>query len=116
MISARSSTCGAEAEPAAEDDAEAEAEAGEFMAEIIAASFRTEAQKLALCEKCLQPPSPLTLLVAASMYMTNAEAKAGMQKQRQRKPELTRTRHEISHKIKGATLAMFLMRVSRGST
>ena len=28
MISAGSSTCGAEAEPAAEDDAEAEAEAG----------------------------------------------------------------------------------------
>ena len=42
MISAVNCTCGAEAEPAAEEDAEAEAEAVQFMAEIIAASFRTE--------------------------------------------------------------------------
>ena len=73
MISARSSTCGAEAEPAAEDDAEAEAEAGAVHGEIIAASFRTEAQKLALCEKCLQSLSPRTLPVAASIYETDAE-------------------------------------------
>ena len=57
----------------------------EFTAEIIAAIARTEAQKLSLCEKCLQSLSPRTLLVAASMYETNAEVKAGMQKQRQRK-------------------------------
>ena len=58
MISAVNSTCGAEAEPAAEEDAEAKQRQVEFMAEMIAANFRTEAQKLALSEKCLQSLSP----------------------------------------------------------
>ena len=69
MISAGSSTCGAEAEPATADDAEAEAEAGGVHGRKNAATFRTEAQKLVLCEKCLQSLSPRTLPVAASMYI-----------------------------------------------
>ena len=77
MISAGSSTCGAEAEPAAENDAEAEA--GRWSSgQKYLQSFFGQAQKLALCEKCLQSLSPRTLSVAASMYETNAEAKAGM--------------------------------------
>ena len=61
MISARSSTCGAEAEPAAEDDAEAEAEAGGVHGRN--SCRQTEAQKLALGESL----SPRTLPLAASM-------------------------------------------------
>ena len=90
----------------------------EFMAEIIAASFRTEAQKPALSEKCLQSLSPRTLPLATSMSGTNAEAKAGLQKQRQRKcanqkEVYANTRHEICRKIQGVTPAFF-KRASRG--
>ena len=81
------------------------------MAEIIGASFRTEAQKLALGEKCLQPLSLRTLPLAASTWETNAEAKAGLQKQRQRKSAKAKTgaktQHEICHKIQGVTLSVF---------
>ena len=92
MISAMNSTSGAEAEPLAD-------------------VFQTEAQKLALCEKCLQSLSPRALPIAASMYETNAEVKAGMLKQRQRTSEKkksdTQTQHEICHKMHGVTLAIF---------
>ena len=75
----------------------------EFTAEVIAASFRTEGQKLALGEKCLKSLSRRTPPLAASMQETNAEAKAGLQKQRQRKSGETRTdaktQHEIGPKI-----------------
>ena len=89
------------------------------MAEIIAASFRTEAQKLALSEKCLQSLSPRTLPLAASMYETNAEAKAGLQKQRQIKSAKTKTdaktQHEICPKIQ-ASLSQCLSEFLVGST
>ena len=82
----------------------------EFTAEIIAASFRTVAQKLGLSEKCLESLSPRTLPLVASMSATNVEAKAGLQKQRQRKSAKTKTDaktlHEICHKIQGVTLAI----------
>ena len=73
----------------------------EFTEEIIAARFRTEAQKLALSKKCLQSLSPRTQPAAASMYEANAEAKVDMQKQRpkQRHRKLANTDAERLHKI-----------------
>ena len=89
------------------------------MAEIIAANFRTDAQKLALSEKCLHSLSPRTLPVAASMCETNAEAKAGMQKQRPKRrrrnpPKKTKTDAKTQHEIcdnscPGGHLPLFLM-------
>ena len=60
----------------------AEAEAGRVHGRTNCSQFGTDAQKLALSEKCLQSLSPRTIPVAASWYEINAEAKAGMQKQR----------------------------------
>ena len=70
------------------------------MAEIIAASFRTEAQKLALSDKCLQSLSPRTLPVAASLSETNAEVKAGMQTQRQKQSGENMFKHGTNSIIK----------------
>ena len=88
------------------------------MAGIIAGSFRTESQTLALSEKCLQSLSPRTLPLTASIYETNAEAKAGMQKQRQRKSGGKQMlKHGTESVIKfRASLSHFLMEFLVGST
>ena len=89
----------------------------EFTAAIIAGSFWTEAQKLALSEKCLQSLSLRTLPAAASMWEANAEANVGMQKQRakqrHRKPAKetkaeAKTRREIcEHSCPGGHCSRF---------
>ena len=66
----------------------------EFTAKVLAANVRTDAQKLALSEKCLQGLSLWALPVAASMYETNAEAKAEMQKQRPKQRQRTRQKQK----------------------
>ena len=90
MISAGSSTCGAEAEPAAEDDAETEAEAGGDHGRNNCSQFSDRGSEVSAAAsvvlKCCQSLSPRTLPLAVSMSATNAEAKAGLQKQRQTTP------------------------------